>query len=109
MYCLTSGEVQELLQLGDGLGLVRPVLPHEDVHGRVIDRRLHDERVRGDGLAALLGEVAVDDRVVEVIERANQLRTLNLTEIEVLQLGDGVDVDVAVTLRDGHEACVARS
>ena len=86
--------MQELLELRDGVSLLGVALPDEDVHGRVVHGGLDDERVTGDGLATLLGKVAVDDRVVEVVERADQLRALDLTEVEVLQLGDGVDVDV---------------
>ena len=96
--------MQELLKLGDRVSLLRILLPHEDVHSRVVDRGLDDEGVAAQAQAALLGEVTVDDRVVEVLERADQLRTLNLVEGEVLQLRDGVDVDVALTLGDGHEA-----
>ena len=84
--------------------LSEPAFHTRDVHSRIVDRGLDDQGVAAQAQAALLGEVTVDDRIVEVIERANQLRTLDLTEIEVLQLGDGVDIDVTVTLRDGHEA-----
>ena len=74
-------------------------LPHEGRSQPGCPRGLDDERVAGDGLAALLGKLPLVNRVIGVIRQRTSWGPPT-SRSQVLQLGDSIDVDVAVALRD---------
>ena len=88
--------MQKLIQLLHGLSLIarNTGLPHQDVHRGVVLGGLDGQTIARGGQATFLCEVTVDHRVVGLTQVRDQNGSVNFLEIEVLQLLDGVNIDV---------------
>ena len=88
--------MQDLVELLHCLSLIaRSVgLPDEDVHRRVVFGGLDSQTIARGCQATFLCEVTVDHRVVSLAQVRDQNRSVNFLEVEVLQLLNGVNIDV---------------
>ena len=88
--------MQDLVELLHGLSLIarNVTLPDEDVHRRVVLWGFNGQSIARGCKTTFLREVAIDHRVVGLNKVAHQNRTVDFLEIKVLQLLNGVNIDV---------------